>query len=85
MLILKIKTENDELILKAGKSCFSVNDSKESYIYESFDSGLINGNISIDTIKLLDKIENMGFEFLVQQCWLDYLCHPMQKIQVMRH
>ena len=60
---LKIKTENDELILKAGKSCFSVNDSRESYIYESFDSGLINGNISIDTIKTINKIENMGFEF----------------------
>lgn len=60
---LKIKTKNDELILKSGHSIFYVNKSKKKHMYNYFESNLINGNISIDSIKTITKVETLGFEF----------------------
>ena len=60
---LKIKTKNNELILKSGHSIFYVNESKQKHMYNFFESNLINGNISIDSIKTITKVETLGFEF----------------------
>ena len=38
---LKIKTKNDELILKSGHSIFYVNQSKKKHMYNYFESNLI--------------------------------------------
>lgn len=49
---LKIKTGNQEFILKHGDS-FSINSDKQKYIYETFNQNSINNSIDVSSIDLI--------------------------------